>query len=98
VTKPCSIGKTRMGRSFSLGMFRCFIAPLCLWVGAYPASRAFVSDRPAVAQMFFWDGTEAALHDAPEPRIPVTERGLPLTILKDQIPTWVSPHVSRCMT
>jgi hypothetical protein len=32
-----------------------------------------------------------ALPDAPEAQIAVTEKGLPLAILKDQIPIWTSP-------
>jgi hypothetical protein len=29
--------------------------------------------------------------DAPEAQVPVTEKSLPLAILKDQIPIWTSP-------
>jgi membrane-associated phospholipid phosphatase len=37
------------------------------------------------------DAPGDSLPDAPVPQPPVTEKGLPLAILKDQIPIWTSP-------
>src|SRR5580658_2538817 len=65
-------------------ILRWFIASHCILASVCPASIAFAPDPPAAA-------SEDALPDAPETRIPVTERGLPLAILKDQIPIWTSP-------
>jgi hypothetical protein len=73
------------------GMFRWFIASLCICASVSPASYAFVSDSPAAARISLPAAPEDALPDAPETRIPVTEKGLPLAILKDQISIWTSP-------
>jgi membrane-associated phospholipid phosphatase len=41
--------------------------------------------------MPFMDAPEGTLPDAPAAQIPVTEKGLPLAILKDQVGIWTSP-------
>jgi membrane-associated phospholipid phosphatase len=41
--------------------------------------------------MPFMDAPEGPLPDAPAAQIPVTEKGLPLAILKDQVGIWTSP-------
>jgi hypothetical protein len=37
------------------------------------------------------DAPRGTLPDAPEAQVPVTEKGLPLAILKDQVAVWTSP-------
>jgi hypothetical protein len=76
---------------FSQDIFRWLIASHCIFVSVCPASIAFARDAPAAAQMSVATASEDVLPDAPEPQIPVDERGLPLAILKDQIPIWTSP-------
>jgi membrane-associated phospholipid phosphatase len=41
--------------------------------------------------MLLMDTPRGALPDAPDAQIPVTEKGLPLAILKDQVAIWTSP-------
>jgi len=55
--------------------------------GVCQASYGFVSGPPSAAV----SGSGDALPDAPAAQIPMTEKALPLTILKDQIPIWSSP-------
>jgi len=62
------------------------VVALCL-VGACPASHAFQASGPASSQPA---PAATALPDAPAPAA-VTVKGLPLAILKDQIPIWTSP-------
>jgi membrane-associated phospholipid phosphatase len=72
-------------------ILRWLVASHCIFASVCPASIAFAQDAPTAAQMSVATASEEALPDDPEPQIPVTERGLPLAILKDQIPIWTSP-------
>jgi hypothetical protein len=73
------------------GILRWLIAFHCIFASVCPARIAFAQDAPAAAQMSVATPSEDALPDAPEPQIPISERGLPLAILKDQISIWTSP-------
>jgi membrane-associated phospholipid phosphatase len=73
------------------GILRCIAACFCISVGVSPASYAFDSDPPAAAVAAPTALPGDALPDAPATQIPVTEKGLPLALLKDQIPIWTSP-------
>ena len=72
------------------GILRCLAVCFCISTSVCSASYAFDSDSPAA---FTAPPTVRgdALPDAPAAQIPVTEKGLPLAILKDQIPIWTSP-------
>jgi hypothetical protein len=67
---------------------------LCASIGLCCTAKAVVSDRPDNA---------ASTREAPSPPLPdapgtptaVTEKGVPLAILKDQIPLWISPSKIR---
>jgi hypothetical protein len=56
---------------------------------ACPSGYGFDASRPA-ATIFAAD-PDQSLPDAPSAQKPVTEKGLPLAIIKDQIPIWTSP-------
>lgn len=73
------------------GMLRCLAASFCISAGLCPASCACDSDPPTAALTVLTAVPGDALPDAPEAQIAVTEKGLPLAILKDQIPIWTSP-------
>jgi membrane-associated phospholipid phosphatase len=75
---------------FTRHMLRWFIGSLCIFTDVGSVSGAVPADLPNDAQSPSAIAG-ATLPDAPEARIPVTEKGLPLTILKDQIPIWSSP-------
>jgi membrane-associated phospholipid phosphatase len=57
----------------------------------WPRSYAFASDPSAVPVIALMGAPGDALPDAPDAHAPVTEKGLPLAILKDQIAIWTSP-------
>lgn len=59
-------------------------------IGSCPAEYAFASDLQIAAQGPSVSPDEA-LPDAPEAQSSLTEKRLPLAILKDQIPIWTSP-------
>jgi membrane-associated phospholipid phosphatase len=66
----------------------------CLWiicVAVCPASYAFEVSSSATTVMGPVGMPGDALPDAPAPQIPVTEKGLPVAILKDELPIWTSP-------
>jgi membrane-associated phospholipid phosphatase len=89
---PC--GKTAKRRTFILlqDLVRwAAIAWIC--AGAFPAEHALGSDSPARPALIAAgsDAPPSALPDAPDAQTPVTEKGLPLAILKDQAPIWTSP-------
>jgi len=71
-------------------IFRWLIVPVCLCAGVSPASYAFAFNPPPGAQISAPVDVEDALPDAPKPRPPIAEKGLPLAILKDQITIWTS--------
>jgi membrane-associated phospholipid phosphatase len=67
------------------GILRCIGACLCISAYICPVTLlAAAVATPAVAP-------EDTLPDAPAAQIAVSEKGLPLAILKDQIPIWTSP-------
>jgi PAP2 superfamily len=75
-------------------MLRCVAACFCISASLCLASSSFDSDPPAAAVAASTAVPGDALPDAPAaqaPVAPVTEKGLPLAILKDQIPIWTSP-------
>jgi hypothetical protein len=59
-------------------------------VGAF-TNYAVASDAPAVALIALVTAPEDTLPDAPAAPVSVTEKGLPLAILKDQVSVWTSP-------
>jgi membrane-associated phospholipid phosphatase len=61
---------------------------LCLVGGS---SRALASPRAASDLMPVADSPGDTLPDAPAAQIPLTEKGLPLAILKDQVTIWTGP-------
>jgi hypothetical protein len=63
---------------------------ICILTGSCPAEYAFASDLQIAAQGPSVSPDEA-LPDAPEAQSSLTEKRLPLAILKDQIPIWTSP-------
>jgi membrane-associated phospholipid phosphatase len=66
----------------------------CFWalcVAVCPASYAFEVSSSATMVMAPIGTPRDALPDAPAPQTPVTEKRLPLAILKDQLPIWTSP-------
>ncbi len=65
--------------------FLVFGGPLC------PTSHAFEVSSSATTVMAPIGTPQDTLPDAPAPQMPVTEKGLPLAILKDQLPIWTSP-------
>ena len=67
-------------------ILRCIAACFCISALICPATSALAAAvaAPTVAP-------EDALPDAPAAQIAVSEKGLPLAILKDQIPIWTSP-------
>jgi len=89
--EPASTSKVCAEMKSTRCTFRCLLVSVCLCAGVSPASYAFASDPPVTAQISPPVAAEDALPDAPKPRPPVTEKGLPLAILKDQIPIWTSP-------
>jgi membrane-associated phospholipid phosphatase len=78
-------------RQFTLSFLPRIAA--CLWiicVALCPGSFAFEVSSSATTMAPV--GTPGdALPDAPAPQTPVTEKGLALAILKDQLPIWTSP-------
>jgi len=63
----------------------------CICAGGGVTSHAVASDPPAAALITLVTAPQDTLPDAPAASVPVTEKGLPLAILKDQVPIWTSP-------
>ena len=63
-------------------------------IGVCSTATAVACDRPEVAVPTL-DTPDKALPDAPGAVPAVTEKGLPLAILRDQIPIWTSPSKIR---
>jgi hypothetical protein len=72
-------------------ILRWFIMSHWIFASACPVSIARACSAPSAPPISVATATEDALPDAPEGRTPVTEKGLPLATLKDQIPIWTSP-------
>ncbi len=77
---------SRVTRSMCRGVAVYF----CICAGFCPAGYAFESFR-TTAVMAPVDAPGDTLPNAPAAQLSVTEKGLPLAILKDQIPIWTSP-------
>jgi membrane-associated phospholipid phosphatase len=71
--------------------FRCFLISLCLCSVGSSARCAFAFTPPATDLMPLMDAPGDTLPDAPAAPVPVTEKSLPLAILKDQVAIWTSP-------
>ena len=91
VKKPSSIASKVEDMLFSRSMLRWFVGSFWIFIDVYPWSFAFGADPPAAARISVPAPSEDGLPDAPEMPIPTTEKGLPLAILKDQVPIWTSP-------
>jgi membrane-associated phospholipid phosphatase len=72
-------------------VFRWFLISVYLCSVGSSTNCAFASTPPAADLMPLTDAAGDTLPDAPAAKIPVTEKGLPLAILKDQISVWTSP-------
>jgi membrane-associated phospholipid phosphatase len=85
-------GRRSVGGIFcSQRMFRWIATGFCICAGMWSASCAFASDPAAAPVMALAGAPGDALPDAPVPQAPVTEKGMPVAILKDQIAIWTSP-------
>jgi hypothetical protein len=71
--------------------FRWFLLSLCLYSIGGSARCAFGFSHPATDPAPLMDAPGDSLPDAPAAQVPVTEKGLPLAILKDQVGIWSSP-------
>ena len=63
----------------------------CIYAGGGVTSYAVASDPPATALVTLVTVPQDTLPDASTAQVPVTEKSLPLAILKDQVPVWTSP-------
>jgi membrane-associated phospholipid phosphatase len=70
---------------------RWLVVSLCLCSVGSSTLGAFASTSSSTDLMPLTDGPGGTLPDAPAAQIPVTEKGLPLAILKDQVAIWTSP-------
>ncbi len=71
--------------------FRGLLLSLCLCSCVSGPHSALASDPSPNALMPPTEAPADALPDAPEQQVAVTEKGLPLAILKDQLAIWSSP-------
>ena len=71
--------------------FRRLLLSFCLCSGLSVALCAYASEPSPKPLMPPSDAPADGLPDAPEQQVPVTEKGLPLAILKDQRAIWSSP-------
>jgi hypothetical protein len=76
-------------------MFRWFLVSLYAGATLCPASFGFASDRPLPVVAASTDAPADSLPDSPGAQVSVTEKGLPLAIVKGQIPIWTSPLRTR---
>lgn len=67
------------------------LALFCACMSFGPAKDAFAANRPAAAVSASEAASADTLPDAPAAQVSVTEKRLPLAVLKDQIPIWTSP-------
>jgi membrane-associated phospholipid phosphatase len=72
-------------------LFRGLLLSLCLCSVGSSTSCAFAFNPPVTDLVPLMDEPGDTLPDAPDKQIPVTEKGLPLAILKDQVAIWTSP-------
>jgi membrane-associated phospholipid phosphatase len=70
---------------------RRLLISLCLCSVGSSTACALASTPSSTDLMPLMDAPGDNLPDAPEAQIPVTEKGLPLAILKDQVGIWTSP-------
>ena len=71
--------------------FRWLLLSLCLCSGVSGPHSAFALDPSPNSLMPPTEAPADALPSAPEQQVAVTEKGLPLAILKDQLAIWSSP-------
>jgi membrane-associated phospholipid phosphatase len=71
--------------------FRLLLVSLCLWPLGRSTGYAFASTVQETDWMPPVNEPGGTLPDAPAAQIPVTEKGLPVAILKDQVAIWTSP-------
>jgi membrane-associated phospholipid phosphatase len=76
---------------YTQNIFRWVLISLCLCSAGSSTSCAFASTPSATDLMPLMDASGGTLPDPPPAQIPVTEKGLPLAILKDQVAVWTSP-------
>jgi membrane-associated phospholipid phosphatase len=67
------------------------VVSFCICAGGGVTSYAVAPDPPAAALVTLVTVPQDTLPDAPATQVPVTEKSLPLAILKDQIRVWTSP-------
>ena len=80
----------------SRNLFRDVILCCICLIGVSPVTYGFQASGPLDTEATETAApADAALPDAPPPRSDVTLEGLPLAILKDQIPIWTSPIRTR---
>jgi membrane-associated phospholipid phosphatase len=72
-------------------MFAWLLASSCACASVCSTTYAFAADRSGAAVTTVDSAPGDTLPDAPDAQVPVTEKGLPLAIVKDQIPVWTSP-------
>lgn len=72
-------------------IIRWLVVSLCLCLPGSSTRRAFGSTPPLAALIPLIDPPSGTLPDAPAQQIPLTEKSLPLAILKDQVAIWISP-------
>jgi membrane-associated phospholipid phosphatase len=70
---------------------RWLFISLCLCSAGSSTSCAFASSASSTDLVLPMDEPGGTLPDAPAAQVPVTEKGLPLAILKDQVAVWTSP-------
>jgi membrane-associated phospholipid phosphatase len=75
----------------AVGLFRWLLVSLCLCSVWGSTRRAFASTPPETDLMPLMNAPGDTLPEAPAAQIPVTEKSLPLAILKDQVAVWTSP-------
>jgi membrane-associated phospholipid phosphatase len=72
-------------------IFQGIVVSFCICVVGGVTSYAVASGPPSAALVSLVPVPQDTLPDAPVEQIPVTQKGLPLAILKDQVPIWTSP-------
>jgi membrane-associated phospholipid phosphatase len=76
---------------YTQNISRRLLISLCLCSVGSATACALASTPPSTDLLPLMDAPRGTLPDAPEAQVPVTEKGLPLAILKDQVAVWTSP-------
>ncbi len=90
-TAVSAASEVSVGYNRTYSLFRWLLVFLCLCSVGRSTSYAFASTPPETGLIPLMNGPGDALPEAPTPQTAVTEKGLPLAILKDQIAVWTSP-------